>query len=211
MKKILLFSLILLTYLEVYSQDTIKLKRGYIGISLGPTIYTGTVTGPAIIVPIPYGSPHNYVIPETPTIKPGNVGLNISIIDGGYNIWRKWGIALKWQGGAYMDELDGEVLISNFGMIMLGPMYSIQFQKDLILDLKLRTGRMYSGYSYETDNSKGEGSSYSMGIEGGATLRYQFANKWASINNIEYQNQYAYFPNDRISRINVSSGIAFMF
>ncbi|HSJ68801.1 MAG TPA: hypothetical protein VK921_14050 [Anditalea sp.] len=212
MKKILLFSLILFFSIEGYCQEPIRFKRGYIGISLGPTIHTGTTSGPAVIVPVSYfGSSQGFIIPETPTLNPGDVGLTINLIDGGYTIWKNWGIALKWQGGAYVDELDGEVLVSNFGMIMFGPMYSVPIQKDLILDFKLRTGRMYSGYTFEGMNSKGEGSYYRLGMEGSATLRYNFAPKWAWINNLEYQNQFAYFSKERISRINISSGIAFRF
>jgi len=50
-----------------------------------------------------------------------------------------------------------------------------------------------------------------MGEEGGAILRYNFAKKSTIINFVEYHNQSAYFPKERISRINLSSGIAFGF
>jgi len=210
MKKILLFSLLLFACFNVYSQEPVKFKRGYIGISLGPTVHTGTQSGPLMIIPISYGST-SYTIPKTPLLKPGDVGLNINLIDAGYTIGKKWGIALKWQGGAYINELDSEVLMSNFGMIMLGPMYSVGLGNDLFLDLKLRTGTMYSGNTYEDRYGyESESSYFSLGWEGGATLRYNFASRWASINNLEYQNQFSPY-NERISRINISSGIAFIF
>jgi len=211
MKKILLFSLILFAAFQAYSQETVKFRRGYVGISLGPTIHTGSPSGPMVVVPVSYGTSSSYQLPETPLLQPGSVGLTIHLVDAGYTFGKNWGIALKWQGGAYVEELNEEVFVSNFGMIMIGPMYSVQLQDDLFLDIKVRTGRMYAGHSFEGNGRGSQSELFSMGLEAGATLRYNFANRWASINNLEFQNQFNNFKHERINRINITSGVAFLF
>lgn len=215
MKKIVLLIFIFLAYAEGFSQEIFKLKKGYIGISIGPAIHTGSPQGFLSVIPLPSigeNDPVEYQVPESPGLSAGDVGLTINLIDAGYTFGKNWGIAFKWQGGAFIDEVNNESLLSNFGMIMLGPMYSIQLKEDLILDLKFRAGRMYFGQTIENENGvTSEYRSFNLGLEGGGTLRYHFAPKWSWINNIEFQNQFSEFSDVRINRINLSSGVAFRF
>jgi hypothetical protein len=217
MKKILLLVLMFTACFEGFSQEVIKFKKGYVGISLGWTVHTGSSFGPITIVPEssvdPGQNQQPTILDPVPNLKPGSVGININLIDAGYTFGKHWGIALKWQGGAHVSELNGDTFVSSFGMIMLGPMYTLNLQDDLELDIKLRGGRMYFGNDYTIGNGSGGSlqENINFGLEFGGSLRYHFAPKWSWINNLEFQNQFTEYSDERINRINLSTGIAFRF
>ncbi|MCH7399167.1 hypothetical protein MM236_14275 [Belliella sp. DSM 107340] len=215
-KTLLLLSLILLTN-QLFSQETIKFKKGFIGISLGTSIYVGSeyrVVNDVVNTPS-YGNSTDSFRPAL-AIRPGTFGLNLNLIDAGYDIWKGIGLNLRWQGGAYVISKYNENLIVNYGGIMVGPMYSIYLNEELTIDLKSRFGRSYFGSSHEVDYGYGNGkfknefNYYNLSVDAGISLRYNFAKKWTIISNLEYQYFYSGMK-ESLDRINVSTGIGFRF
>ncbi|MFD2036126.1 hypothetical protein ACFSKL_15090 [Belliella marina] len=215
-KNLLLLFLILLTN-QLFSQETIKFKKGYVGISLGTSVYMGSeyrVVETVLNTPR-YGNSTAHYRPAL-SIKSGTFGLNLNLVDAGYDIWKGIGLNLRWQGGAYVISKYNENLLINYGSIMIGPMYSIYLNEELTIDLKSRFGRSYFGSSHEVDYGSGNGkfktefNYYNPSVDAGISLRYNFAKKWTMINNLEYQYFYSGMR-ESLDRINVSTGIGFRF
>lgn len=218
MKKILLLVLMFTACFEGFSQEVIKFKKGYVGISLGPSIYVGSdyTRGENLASINPEGGPITYR--EALPITAGTIGLNLNLIDAGYEIWRGFGINLRWQGGAIIKVNNNENMMISYGGIMAGPMYSYKINEEFTIDLRTRFGRMYHGAFYENEywngtnvsSSKREFEYFNFAMDTGLTLRYHFAQKWSWVNNLEYQYFYS-GTRHNFDRINLSTGIAFRF
>jgi hypothetical protein len=214
MKKSLFLPLVLLISVCSFGQDSFNSKKGYIGIGLGPTIYTGSTYQAGIIVP---ARPDGTIVqpPETTFLKSGSVGLSLNLLDAGYTLWRNWGLSLKWQGGSHVYLGDEEELEIFFGSILIGPMYSVKLNKNMSFDFKARVGRMYMGSKYESSFggsvSKSTRDYFNVGVEAGSSLRYHIAPKWSWINTLEFQNHFTDYKEWRISRVNLTTGIGFRF
>lgn len=205
MKKSLLLSFILIVNFQLFGQEAVQFKKGYFGISLGPSFYTGSTLGNIF---------QNQGVPNSstdPTISQGQVGFNINMIDAGYTITDNWGVVFKLQGGTHVDRSDGKVLKSTFGAVLLGPMYSIQIHDDLVLDLKIKGGRFFNVLSFNDEfGSKFARSNFNFGMEAGVTIRYHLSPQFSWINNLEIQQQMRE-ENQKLSGANISTGIAFRF
>lgn len=205
MKKCLLLLFILLVSFQSYSQEAIQFKKGYIGISLGPSFYTGSELENT------FQNQGALTSPTDPTIQQGQIGFNISMIDAGYTFTKNWGVVFKLQGGNYVGKSDGKILKSTYGTVMIGPMYSIQIFDNMVLDMKIKGGRFFNVLSFNDDlgNSFAK-SNFNFGMEAGITLRYHLSPQFSWINNFESQQQFS--PEDgKLSRINILTGIAFRF
>ncbi|WP_192349941.1 outer membrane beta-barrel protein [Algoriphagus sp. Y33] len=200
--------------IHCFGQTNNKIKKAYIGISAGSTMFTGSEFTLGYIVP-GYMNGLNSNTGETLSLNPGGVGLTINLIDAGYFFGKNWGVSLKWQGGAHVLQRSNEEFINTFGALMIGPVYTVPVSPKLNIDAKARVGRMYMGSEYEyngngilitamTDYSK-------VGVEFGISLRYHFASKWSWLNNMEFQKQFVDRNLFQISRINLSTGIGFRF
>ncbi len=206
--RILLLSFVVLLSSYSFGQGTVKSKKGYIGISFGPTIFTGSNYEAGWIVP---GYPDGSIA----LLESGDVGLTINFLDAGYILWRNWGVSLKWQGGAHVYKNSNEEFAGSFGSIMIGPVYSIELNEKMSLDFKARVGRMYMGSKYESHSGgtivKPTNDYVNIGIEAGSSFRYHFARKWSWINNLEFQNHFSDHRLRKISRVNLTTGIGFRF
>lgn len=217
MKKIVLLIFIFLACTDGFSQEIFKFKKGYIGVSVGPSVYIGSeyrVT--ETVSNTPWYSNSTDAYRPALSIKSGTFGLNLNLIDAGFDIWKGIGLNLRWQGGAYVISKHNENLLVNYGGIMIGPMYSIYLNEELTIDLKSRFGQTYFGSSHEVDYGpsngkfKSEFNYYNLSIDAGISLRYNFAKKWTMMNNFEYQYFYSGMR-ESLDRINVSTGIGFRF
>ncbi|WP_186758009.1 hypothetical protein [Echinicola salinicaeni] len=180
-----------------------KEKRGFISISLGPSVNLGNNQSHYLTI---YG-PSGQIIGKSDnsnSIPVGNIGLNLNLIETGYVFKFGLGFTGKWQGGAYIKNKDNTKITSSFGAILLGPMYMFHINDQLDLDLKARVGRMY--YSEESSRSASE--SYYLGGDFGAALRFHIAKKWSLLTGIDYQTG---LNISDINRINTSFGIAFRY
>lgn len=205
MKKCILLSLILIVSYQSYSQDAIQSKKGYLGISLGPSFYTGT---PQRNMFQNQGVPNS---PTDPEISKGQIGFNINMIDAGYTFTDNWGVVFKLQGGNQVSKSDGKVLKSTFGTFMIGPMYSIQVQENMVLDMKFKGGRFFNVLTFNDQfGSSFSNSDFNFGMEAGVTLRYHLSTQTSWINNLDFQNQFG-GNDENINRINLTTGVAFRF
>ena len=208
-KTLLLLSLILLKK-QLFSQETTKLKKGFIGISFGPSIHTGPGFYPTITTAPGAPFPN-----DIPGFDRNDIFLSLNLIDGGYTFNKKWGVAFKLQGSAFSKKMNQNELAMNFAMLMIGPMYSIELDEKITLDFKTRLGAMFTGIKFE-EMKNGfllieEFENYNLGMELGASLRYHIAPKWSWINNLEFQNQFGEKNDFKISNVNITTGIGFRF
>lgn len=202
MKKITLLILMIAVYANGFAQE--GLKKGYFGISLGPSIHTGGN--------VRFVNANPGIIPGSndPEVGPGSVGVNFSIIDAGYTIDRNWGLALKLQGGFFTNIADRKVLKSNYGAILLGPMYTIELKDNLVIDLKVKGGRFFNILDYTDEFANGTRiSEFDFGLELGTTVRYHLSPTSSWFNSIDYQNQFG--GSNDINRVNIATGIAIRF
>jgi hypothetical protein len=188
-----------------FGQNTKQLKRGYFSIGIGPSIHTSGI--------IQYGNVNQGIIQQDtdPKISAGSLGLNFNFIDAAYSFDQNWGVALKIQGGFFTNKANRKILKSNFGAIMIGPMYSYEINDVLVIDLKAKAGRFFNlvDFTDEFSNAYRE-SEFDFGMELGSTVRYHLSETTSWINNIDFQNQFGE-NNNRINRINVSTGIGIRF
>ncbi|MCH7413885.1 hypothetical protein MM213_10340 [Belliella sp. R4-6] len=205
MKKCLLLLFILIISFQSYSQEAITLKKGYIGISLGPSFFNGSSLENT------FQNQGALISPTDPTITQGQVGFNISMIDAGYSFTENWGAVFKLQGGNYVGKSDGKVLKFTYGTVLIGPMYSIQVLDNMVLDMKIKGGRFFNVLSFndDLDNSFAK-SDFNFGMEAGVTLRYHLSPQFSWINNLESQQQFS-AKDEKLNLFNVSTGIAFRF
>ncbi|WP_215223838.1 hypothetical protein [Echinicola shivajiensis] len=193
--------LIFCTVTTLIAQE--KEKRGFISISLGPSVNLGNNQSHYLTIHGPSGqiigkSDDNNSIPA------GNIGLNLNLIEAGYVFKFGLGFTGKWQGGAYIKNQGDTEITGSFGAILLGPMYMLHINDQLDLDIKARVGRMY--YSEEASSSASE--SYYLGGDFGAALRFHIAKKWSLLTGIDYQTG---LNISNINRINTSFGVAFRY
>ncbi|AFL85428.1 hypothetical protein Belba_2897 [Belliella baltica DSM 15883] len=205
MKKCLLLSFVLIISFQSFSQEAFQFKKGFIGISLGPSFYTGT----ALV-----NNFQNQGVPTSqtdPEISKGQIGFNINLLDIGYSFTENWGVVFKLQGGSQVSRSSGKVLKSTFGTFMIGPMYSVKIQEDLVLDMKIKGGRFFNVLTFNDEfGSSFSNSNFNFGMEAGVSLRYHFDQQFSWINNLDFQNQFE-GNNENINRLNISTGIAFRF
>lgn len=204
-KKLYIITFFFILSLATFGQETKHFKNGYLAISLGPSIYTGGT--------IQYSSQNQGILPvgTDPKISSNAVGLNFNFIDAGYSFYKNIGVSLKLQGGFFTNKADRKVLKSNFGAILIGPMYSFEIHDDLVIDLKVKGGRFFNvlDFTDELANSYRE-SEFDFGMELGTTVRYHLSPTTSWVNNIDFQNQFG-GSRDNVNRINISTGIAFRF
>lgn len=206
MNRKLCFTLLLFVVsLFAFGQDTKKFKKGYVAIGIGPSIHTSGM--------IQYSNFNQGIIPQDtdPKIGSGSLGLNFNFIDAAYTFDQNWGVALKLQGGFFTNKADRKVLKSNFGAIMIGPMYSYEIHDDLVIELKVKGGRFFNilDFTDEFANSYRE-SEFDFGMELGTTVRYHLSPTTSWVNNIDFQNQFG-GSRDNVNRINISTGIGIRF
>ncbi len=200
MKKTILLLMLLSIYANGFTQ--VANKKGFFGVSLGPSMYTGSN--------IQFSSPSIIPSSSDPSITAGSVGFNYSFIDAGYTIENNWGVAVKLQGGIFTNKSDRKVLKSNFGAILLGPMYSLEIHDDLIIDFKLKGGRFFNVLDYTDEFAISTRiSNFDFGVEFGASTRYHISDNASWINSLDFQNQFG--GNGTVNRFNLSTGIAFRF
>lgn len=204
-RKFYIIFLFFLVSLVSHGQNTKQFKRGYVAIGIGPSIHTSGI--------IQYSNVNQGIIQQDtdPKIGSGSLGLNFNFIDAAYSFDQKWGVALKIQGSFFTNKADRKVLKSNFGAIMIGPMYSYEINDALVIDIKAKAGRFFNviDFTDEFSNSYRE-SEFDFGMELGTTVRYHLSETASWINNIDFQNQFG-ANNNRINRINVSTGIGIRF
>ena len=191
MKKLVIVLLILLLNMSAIGQE--NERKGYIGMMIGPSF--------------PYD---NFANKGQFYDGYAETGLNISLINFGYKIWRNIGITAGWFGIANPIDHFGTDGMWAAGALMTGPLISFPIKDKLDLDIKGMFGFVL--LTRETDYSSEAASAFGPGYEAGIMLRYDFVKKWCLMTNLETFNtrldiQAGQDP--KVSIINLSFGIAY--
>ncbi|WP_134091078.1 outer membrane beta-barrel protein [Olivibacter sp. XZL3] len=137
-------------------------RRGYIGISLGPSFPMGEFKNEGM----------------------ANTGLNLSLINFGYFFSEHVGIAANWYGGAhnidvsYLGLSDG---MWYYGGLLAGPLFSIPISEKVDFDSRLQIGYSVANMKLEGYKVDGTGFAYNVGIG----IRTHLAEKWSLSFNVD--------------------------
>lgn len=191
MKKfIIILSLVVLSA-NLFAQSSDR--KGFIGITLGPSIPIGDFADNSL-------SNDNAGFAKT--------GLNINLINFGYKFGQNFGITGSWFGAAHSVDISGVDAMWSYGGLMGGPMLSFPLNEKLDFDLKGMIGFVSAKLDM---NELGETSGSGVGFDFGASFRYNFTEKWCLLINGDYLASNPKFDegNQKISTINLSLGIAY--
>ena len=164
-KFIIILSLVVLSG-DVFAQSSDR--KGFIGISLGPSFSVGDFADNL-------RSNANAVFAEW--------GINFNPINFGYIFGQYIGISASWFGAAYSADIIGVDAIWSYGGLMGGPMLSIPVNEKLNFDLKGMVG-FVSATSDLSEYEENEGTGISFDL--GASFRYNFAKKWCLLISSDY-------------------------
>jgi hypothetical protein len=189
-KFIIILSLVVLSgNLFAQSSD----RKGFIGISLGPSFPVG-----------------NFADNTLSNADAGFVewGINFNPINFGYIFGQYVGISASWFGAAYSADINGVDAIWSYGGLMGGPMLSIPVNEKFDLDLKGMVGFVTATSDLsEYEENEGTGISFDLG----ASFRYNFAKKWCLLISSDYfiSNPKLEDGNQKMTAISLSLGIAY--
>jgi len=183
---------------SVYGQD--DRAQGYVGATIGASFLGGHT--------------EEYS-------KPG-VGLNITLINFGYTLHKRFGVTAMWSGGAHRyqslppDGLDEEIhWETSYGMLMAGPMYTFNLSDNAWLDLKARVGTFWAIEQFERKQLyTSRRSTSSLGYSFGVTYRHKFAGHWCALLSSDYSTVKAgdlFSFENHFAALNISAGIGFLF
>jgi hypothetical protein len=208
MKKVLFTVLVMI--ISIVANAQMEDRRGYIGVTLGPAIPLGD-----------FGDTNL----DNEDAGLAKTGINFNLVHFGYKFSQNFGIAASWFGAAHEVDISGidEVEFSaneidagtwSYGGLFAGVLVSIPAGEKLFFEFKPMVGFVtatspeikVSGSTYMEDQ---QGSSIGFDLLG--SVRYNFAEKWCAMFNVDYltaKPEFDYFEQS-ISALSFNIGIAF--
>ncbi|MBD1395759.1 outer membrane beta-barrel protein [Pontibacter sp. JH31] len=194
-------TLLLLAVIQVSLKAQDSPRKGYIGVGLGPSFLLGSKE-----------------------VKTGT-GLHLNLLNVGYTIGKGFGITGTWVGGAHALDVEdaghhhGSSSTSsahvevNYGVLMIGPMYTLNLTDVDALDVRLRLGSFYTSEKRTSETLVYTSENRTLGTSIGIGYRRKFANRWSLMLSSDYYagKQQIYVAGDQSTRIlNFTSGVGFM-
>ena len=191
--------LLLLVYnVQLKAQD--HRNNGYIGVGLGPSFLPG----------------NNHV-------KAGT-GLNLSLLNVGYIIGNGFGVTGIWAGGAHAFDSEATIYIQgatplpakvelSYGVLMIGPMYTLNLTDDSSLDFKLRLGSLYTLNKSTSEVSASTSENTTLGASLGVGYRKKIANRWCMMLSSDYyagRQQYGFAGGQNAHILSFTAGVGFV-
>lgn len=178
---------------KYYTRNSFR-KKGYIGITAGPSIPLGD-----------FGSELN---------GGAKVGLNLSLVNFGYRFSDYIGITASWFGAANPLEVFGDDSYDpwSYGGITAGPLFSFPIASNVEIDL-----RPMIGYSVATVPDIGDGteSSMSFAYNGSVMFRFHCSRRISILLSSDYFYTKATFDRynfeQKISTLSINGGVAYRF
>ncbi len=182
-------------------------RRGYVGVGLGPSFLMGYSEG---------------------SISAGT-GLNLNLLNFGYIFGKGLGVNATWVGGAHIIKNNTNMAGNNiifinrteisYGMLMVGPMYSLNISERSTIDFKARAGIYYVRETFSfSSNSSLNSDSYAQtrnpGYSLASTYRYQFASRWCGILSGDYFSSLynsSFFFENKVRPLSLTAGVGFVF
>ncbi|MFD2247526.1 hypothetical protein [Pontibacter ruber] len=176
-------------------------NNGYIGVGLGPSFVTGNNN-----------------------VKAGT-GLHLNLLNVGYVIGKGFGITGTWVGGAHAFDSEATVYDQgstytlpaqaelSYGVLMIGPMYTLNLTDNSSLDFKARVGRLYTREKSTSEAYASTSENTTLGASLGVGYRKKIANRWCLMLSSDYYagRQQLSFAGDQSTHIlSFTSGIGFV-
>lgn len=189
------FTFLLLSSLAVHALGQ-NHTRGYIGIGVGAS----------------------HIVDHS-EFDNARIGLNLTLLNFGYSIYKGLGVTAAWIGSGHITEENHKI---GYGALMAGPMYTFNFSDHLKLDLKFRAGRYYqseersyppvmSGDPLLTD-SKNTIETSRFSWSAAVALREHFARHWLCFASLDvFGGDFISYSQKRMLPITLSVGIGFGF
>lgn len=193
MKKFTLILAITLITTALFAQ--INDRRGYIGITVGPSIAIGDFSSKSL---------------DNNKAGFAKTGLNIGLVNFGYRLGENFGLTALWFGAAHKADIDGFDATWSYGGLMGGGMFTIPINNKFAFDLKAMAGfvsaRIDAG---DWGDENGDGA----GFDFGAVLRYHFTDRWSVLMTTDFFTSKPDFDEGKqtISTININAGLAYRF
>lgn len=191
MRRITLVALLAILSMNLFAQSTDR--KGFVGITLGPAIPVGDFASKA-------SSNNNAGFAKT--------GMNINLLNFGYRFGKNLGVTAFWFGASHEVDMSGVKAMWSYGAIMAGPMYTLPVGEKLELGLKGTIGSVAATLDIDqVGKSTGSGFGYDLG----ASLHYNYAERWCLLLNADYLGAKPKFTNAtrKIAAISLSAGIAY--
>jgi hypothetical protein len=177
-------------------------NNGYIGVGLGPSFLLGNNN-----------------------IKAGT-GLNLTLLNAGYVLGKGFGITGTWAGGAHV--FDSEVTVYDYrgtthtipaqaelsyGVLMIGPMYTLNLTDDSSLDFKAKLGSLYTRERYTSEVSDYTSNKMTLGASLGLGYRKKIANRWCVMVSSDYyaaRQQFSMSAGQNTHILSLTTGVGFV-
>ncbi|RZA08752.1 MAG: hypothetical protein EOO68_01615 [Moraxellaceae bacterium] len=202
MKKIIAVVLLAAGTTTAFAQSDDR-RKGFIGISIGPSIPVGD-----------FGKENK----DVPGLKTG-AGAHLNLVNFGYRFSDRIGIAGKWFGGSNTLQVDGKVLEDidpwSYGGMMAGPMVAIPLSEKIELDFRPMIGysiTQYPKYKDEPTLNSDASLAYSLG----ANIQFNIASRFGIHAMLDYFHTKAQYKNikgyeQKISTITPAVGLVYRF
>lgn len=199
--RIISIALVLLIASNIPLKAQSNRNNGYIGVGLGPSFLLGNNN-----------------------VKAGT-GLHLNLLNAGYVLGKGFGITGTWAGGAHAFDTEATVhdqgtnytlpaqVELSYGMLMIGPMYTLNLTDDSSLDFKARLGTLYTRekstsevYAYTLENT-----TLSMSL--GVGYRKKIANRWCLMLSSDYyagRQQLGFAAGQNTHILSLTAGVGFV-
>jgi hypothetical protein len=168
-------------------------RRGFIGMSLGPSIPVG-----------------DFASKYSSNAGGANVGVNLSLANFGYMFANNFGVTALWFGAAHKVDTNGSGYDAtwSYGGLLGGVLYSMPISDQLNFDLKAMVG--FATAKLDIHNY-GNTTANGAGFDFGAALRYHFSDRWSMLMTADYFTSKPNFEGSdmAISAFNINAGIAY--
>lgn len=199
-RRIVGITMVLIVAYSVQSKAQDQRNKGYIGVGLGPSYILGNNN-----------------------VKAGT-GLNLNLLNVGYVLGKGFGINGVWAGGAHQYDSEATIYIHgstpspakvefSYGVLMVGPMYTLNLTEDASLDFKLRLGRLYTSNKATTADSETIFENATLGASFGVGYRKQFANRWCLMLSSDYyagRQQISFAGDENTHLLSFTAGVGFV-
>jgi len=200
--RIISVTLVLLLACNVSLNAQDQRNNGFIGVGLGPSFLIGNNN-----------------------VKAGT-GLNLTLLNAGYAWGKGFGITGVWAGGAHI--FDAETTVYNqgtiytlpahvelsYGVLMIGPMYTLNMTDDSALDFKVRLGSLYTSEKTTTETSATTSEKMTLSASFGVGYRKKIANRWCLMLSSDYyaaRQQYTITSNQNTHILSFTTGVGFVW
>jgi len=202
MKKVLFTALVMI--ISIVANAQMEDRRGYIGVTLGPAIPLGD-----------FGDTNL----DNEDAGLAKTGINFNLVHFGYKFSKNFGVAASWFGAAHevdfsANEVDAATW--SYGGLFAGVLVSIPASEKLFFEFKPMLG--YVAATSPEIRDKVSGNSYieeeqgsSIGFDLVGSVRYNFAEKWCAMFNVDYltaKPEFDYFEQS-ISALSFNIGVGF--